>query len=69
MGNKVRLRHPRPLVRAAVELVHALNAFRPLGRKGYATFLAFWFGWRTTEVVGLQRTRLAPYLKLLGGGL
>ena len=57
MGIKVRLRRPRPLLRAAVELVHALNAFRPLGRKGYATFLAFWFGWRTTEVP-LNLTRI-----------
>ena len=56
MGIKVRLRHPRPLPRAAVELVHALNAFRPLGRKGYVTFLAFWFGWRTTEVPHLFMT-------------
>lgn len=56
MGIKVRLRHPRPLLRAAVELVHALNAFRPLGRKGYITFLAFWFGWRTTEVPHLFMT-------------
>ena len=56
MGIKVRLRHPRPLLRAAVELVHALNAFRPLGRKGYVTFLAFWFGWRTTEVPHLFMT-------------
>ncbi len=50
MGIKVRLRHPRPLLRAGLELIHALNAFRPLGRKGYVTFLAFWFGWRSTEV-------------------
>jgi hypothetical protein len=56
MGIKVRLRQPRPLPRAAVELVHALNAFRPLGRKGYGTFLAFWFGWRTTEVPHLFMT-------------
>ena len=56
MGTRVRLRQRRPLVRAAVELVHALNAFRPLGRKGYATFLAFWFGWRTTEVPHLFMT-------------
>ncbi|MGB8389799.1 MAG: hypothetical protein WCE76_18870, partial [Mycobacterium sp.] len=56
MGIKVRLRHPRPLLRAAVEWVHALNAFRPLGRKGYVTLLAFWFGWRTTEVPHLFMT-------------
>ncbi len=56
MGIKVRLRQPRPLLRAAVELVHALNAFRPLGRKGYVTFLGFWFGWRTTEVPHLFMT-------------
>jgi acetyl esterase/lipase len=44
------IRRPRPLLRAAVELVNALNGFRPLGRKGYITLAVFWFGWPTSEV-------------------
>ncbi|MBV8928853.1 MAG: alpha/beta hydrolase [Mycobacteriaceae bacterium] len=47
------LRRPRPLLRAAVELVNALNGFRPLGRKGYVTLAVFWFGWPTSEVPSL----------------
>jgi acetyl esterase/lipase len=44
------IRRPRPLLRAAVEVVNALNGFRPLGRKGYITLAVFWFGWPTSEV-------------------
>ena len=43
-------RRPRPLLRAGVELLNALNGFRPLTRKGYKTIWVFWFGWPTTEV-------------------
>jgi acetyl esterase/lipase len=45
-----RWRRPRPLLRASVELFNAVNGFRPLGRKGYKTLPAFWFGWTVTEV-------------------
>ena len=48
-----RLRRPRPLARAAVELVNAANGLRPLARRGYSTVLVFWFGWPTSEVPGL----------------
>src|SRR6202022_55585 len=51
-----RLRRPRPLLRAAVELVNALNGVRPLGRKGYKTIAGFWFGWPTSEVPALYVT-------------
>jgi len=51
-----RLRRPRPLLRAAVELVNALNGVRPLGRKGYKTIAVFWFGWPTSEVPTLYLT-------------
>src|SRR6516162_7205039 len=44
---------PRPLARAAVELVNAANGLRPLARDGYGTVLVFWFGWPTSEVPGL----------------
>ena len=44
------VRRPRPLLRAAFEFVSALNAFRPLGRKGYLSLMAFALGWRATEV-------------------
>ena len=44
------LRRPRPIARALVELANAANGFRPLGRKGYKTLFAFWFGWPTSEV-------------------
>ena len=44
---------PRPLLRATLELVNALNGFRPLARKGYTTVLVFWFGWPTSEVPSL----------------
>lgn len=46
------LRKPRPVSRAAVELLNAANGFRPLGRKGYRTLAFFWFGWPTSEVPG-----------------
>lgn len=49
----MRLRKPRPLARAAVELANAANGLRPLARKGYSTVLVFWFGWPTSEVPGL----------------
>ncbi len=45
-----RLRRPRPLLRAAVELLNAVNGLRPLGREGYTTIAVFWFGWPTSEV-------------------
>jgi acetyl esterase/lipase len=40
----------RPLLRALLELVNALNGFRPLSRKGYLSFLVFQFGWPTSEL-------------------
>jgi acetyl esterase/lipase len=49
----MRLRKPRPLLRAAVEFINAANGLRPLARKGYSTLLVFWFGWPTSEVPGL----------------
>jgi len=45
-----KLRRPRPLARAIVELANAANGFRPLGRKGYTTLAAFSFGWPTSEL-------------------
>ena len=50
MGIRAGLRRPRPLLRAAFEFVIALNAFRPLGRTGYLSFVVFAMGWRATEV-------------------
>jgi acetyl esterase/lipase len=47
-----RIKRPRPLLRATLELINAANGFRPLGRKGYPTLAAFWFGWPTSEVPG-----------------
>ena len=44
------VRRPRPLLRATLELINALNGFRPLGRRGYVTFAVFWFGWPTSEL-------------------
>lgn len=44
------LRRPRPLLRAVLELVNALNGLRPLSRNGYLSFLVFWFGWPTSEL-------------------
>ena len=45
-----RLRQPRPLLRAFVELANALNGLRPLSRKGFWTVPVFWFGWHTSEL-------------------
>lgn len=42
-------RKPRPLLRGTVELANAVNAARPIGRKGYVTIAEFWFGWPTSE--------------------
>jgi acetyl esterase/lipase len=47
------LRKPRPLARAAVELVNAANGLHPISRNPYASVLVFWFGWPTSEVPGL----------------
>jgi acetyl esterase/lipase len=44
------LRRPRPRVRATVEVVNAVNALRPLGRRGYPSVPVFAFGWPTSEV-------------------
>jgi acetyl esterase/lipase len=54
-----RVGRPRPLVRAALELLNAANGFRPLARKGYSTVLVFSFGWPTSEVPGLYFTASA----------
>jgi acetyl esterase/lipase len=43
-------RRPRPLLRAMLEFIIALNALRPLSRKGYKTLAVFWLGWTVTEV-------------------
>jgi acetyl esterase/lipase len=48
-----RLSRPRPLLRAVVESINALNGLRPLARKGYLTGLVFWFGWPTSELPSL----------------
>ena len=53
------LRRPRPVLRAALEVVNAANGVRPLGREGYVTLPVFAFGWPTTEVAPL----------LLGGSM
>ncbi|MBV9513724.1 MAG: alpha/beta hydrolase [Mycobacteriaceae bacterium] len=45
-----RLHRPRPLLRAVIEVINAVNGLRPLGRKGYKTIAVFWFGWPTSEV-------------------
>jgi acetyl esterase/lipase len=47
---------PRPLLRAVLELVNALNGFRPIARRGYLTLAVFWFGWPTSEVPGVYLT-------------
>ncbi|WP_445168094.1 alpha/beta hydrolase [Mycolicibacterium sp. Dal123E01] len=52
-----KLRRPRPLARAVVELINAANGFHPLSRKGYKTLAIFWFGWPTSE---LPLVYLAP---------
>ncbi|OBA81318.1 esterase [Mycobacterium sp. 1164966.3] len=47
------LRKPRPLTRAALELINAANGLRPLSRNPYASVLVFWFGWPASEVPGI----------------
>jgi acetyl esterase/lipase len=44
------LRRPRPVLRAILEFLNALNGLRPLSRNGYASFVVFQFGWPTTEL-------------------
>jgi acetyl esterase/lipase len=51
-----RLRRPRPVLRGFIELINALNALRPLGRKGYSTLPTFWFGWTVDEVPNVYLT-------------
>ncbi|MHC9296162.1 alpha/beta hydrolase [Mycobacterium sp. LTG2003] len=46
----------KPLLSAAVELLNAVNAVKPLGRKGYTTVAAFAFGWPTSENAPLVTT-------------
>ncbi|MGV9803537.1 alpha/beta hydrolase, partial [Mycobacterium sp. NPDC003449] len=46
----------RPLPAAAAELLNAVNAVKPLGRKGYLTIAAFAFGWPTSENAPLITT-------------
>lgn len=46
----------RPLLPAAAELLNAVNAVKPLGRKGYTTVAAFAFGWPTSENAPLITT-------------
>lgn len=46
----------RPLLPAAAELLNAVNAVKPLGRKGYTTIAAFAFGWPTSENAPLITT-------------
>ncbi|MFN3003811.1 alpha/beta hydrolase [Mycolicibacterium wolinskyi] len=46
----------RPLLPAAAELLNAVNAVKPLGRKGYTTVAAFAFGWPTSENAPLVTT-------------
>ncbi|MGV0744035.1 alpha/beta hydrolase [Mycolicibacterium sp. XJ870] len=46
----------KPLLTAAVELLNAANAAKPLGRKGYTTIAAFAFGWPTSENAPLVTT-------------
>ncbi|WP_245905854.1 alpha/beta hydrolase [Mycolicibacterium palauense] len=40
----------RTLLRAAAELVNAVNGVRPLGRQGYLSMPVFAFGWPTSEL-------------------
>jgi acetyl esterase/lipase len=56
LGLRRALLQPRPLLRAILEFVNALNGFRPLGRKGYITIAVFWFGWPTSELPSLYLT-------------
>ena len=41
---------PKPLARAAAELLNAANGLRPLTRHPYAAVAEFWLGWPTSEV-------------------
>lgn len=57
MGVRLRLwratRRPRPLLRAALELVNAINGLHPLSRRDYFTLAVFAFGWPTSEMPAL----------------
>jgi acetyl esterase/lipase len=53
---KRRLRRPRPLTRAALELLNAANGLHPLTRNPYATLPEFWLGWPTSEVPEIYLT-------------
>ncbi|MCV7399937.1 alpha/beta hydrolase [Mycobacterium fragae] len=57
----------RPLLRAILELVNALNGFRALSRKGYLSSLVFQFGWPTSELPTLYL--VASVLDVLRRGL
>lgn len=57
----------RPLLRAILELVNALNGFRPLSRNGYLSSLVFQFGWPTSELPTLYLA--ASVLDVLRRGL
>jgi acetyl esterase/lipase len=46
-------RRPRPLTRAALELLNAANGLHPLSRRPLAGLLVFWLGWPTSEVPGV----------------
>ena len=46
-------RRPRPLTRAALELLNAANGLHPVSRRPLAGPLVFWLGWPTSEVPGL----------------
>ncbi len=43
-------RRPHPLLRAALELVNAINGLHPLSRRDYFTLAVFAFGWPTSEM-------------------
>jgi acetyl esterase/lipase len=43
-------RRPRPLTRAALEVLNAANGLRPLTGHPYAAVAEFWAGWPTSEV-------------------
>ena len=51
--------NPRPLTRAALELLNAANGLHPITRNPYASVLVFWFGWPTSEVPVLYATASA----------
>lgn len=52
----MRLRKPRPLLRAMLEFINAANGLHPISRNPYASVPVFWFGWPTSEVPGLYAT-------------